>query len=265
MPLLENEAIKKVEERYGSLEEFIAFVITDYPDLFTPKYTPKHREQITGIKAHLLASVKGSVRFRRLASSEIVHQQFDLNREMEHVRVVVEKSVDSLGDVKDVIAAGRYLEERRGTPLNQGERLALPSIVINTGPQLHLYEGDEHATIPTTSYRPKIFGDEPPITVKDRALTSGGPQPFALPEAAELPGSQEVVVRAIGSDFESREDSFTAEPRGSEVEEDGRVYAGRQLKRRGRPRRAASYQLEGVGFEGGGLGIASESGEAKGS
>lgn len=256
MAVLENEVVRLVEERYGSLEAFAVFILEEHPDLFTPKYTPKHREKITGIPAKHLLTLKGSLQFRRLISSEIIQREFGIETEIEHVRVVVAKSTDPLADVKDIIAAGRYLEERRGTPLGVNERQVLPMIQINTGPQLYWYgDGDAQAQaldgpsirgLPPSRHKPKVFGDEPPDAVKNRVLVSGtqDSRPFALPESEEEP----VSSGPIGDAFGGQEDVSEAAARVPEDAETSPTVARLKPKLRRQLRRVESYQRESVGF-----------------
>lgn len=144
----ERLALDRVEERYGSLEEFAMFCMVDAPEVLSPDISAPVRAKLTGLDGRTLDFLlTKSPKFRTLMRSAIANSYFGLAEEAAHVKSVVaiatnkgKKVVSNKGHIvevdnseKAVIEAGRYLNEYRGTPLESSQRSATVGVQVVFG------------------------------------------------------------------------------------------------------------------------------------
>jgi hypothetical protein len=144
----ERLAIDRVEERYGTLEEFAMFCMVDAPEVLSPDISGPVRAKMTGLDGRVLDFLlTKSPKFRALMRSAIANTYFGLAEEAAHVKSVVaiatnkgKKVVSNKGHIvevdnseKAVIEAGRYLNEYRGTPLESSQRSATVGVQVIFG------------------------------------------------------------------------------------------------------------------------------------
>lgn len=150
----ERAAIAIVEQKYGTLEEFAVFCLTEAPKVLDAGVSPAEKAKLVDLDmATLDFLATKSPKFRVLMRSALANGLFGLAQEAEHVKQVIRIAtnqgrtvVTNKGDIvtvdnqeKAVIDAGRYLNEYRGTPLDSSQKATSIGVNVvfgvNPGPQ----------------------------------------------------------------------------------------------------------------------------------
>jgi hypothetical protein len=196
----ERTALAVIDRDHGSLEDFVISLLGEKREALDDTLPLTKRAEIAGLPLPVFARVISSPQFRALLRVDIVNSAFGIEAEMQHVervagvargeqRLVMSPS-GKFGRVDqaptDVIAAGKYLNELRGTPIEKATQSA-PSVVINIG------KADEDATSITIDteaipHQPQRAGGLPPAGVR------GG---FAAPKLG-APAAQSQVDKELG-------------------------------------------------------------------
>lgn len=196
----ERAALAVVERDFGSMEDFVIDLLSAKQDALSPDIPMVKRAEIAGLPLPVFARIVSSSHFRQLLRVDLVNQLYDMQAESKHVETIVgvargkSKKVMSasgaIGEVDqsptDVIAAGKYLNELRGTPVEKTQSQS-PSIVINIGKADPRTDQNETTiNVDVESYRPQRAGQLPPSGVRER---SGETIPgHELPSARMDPG-----------------------------------------------------------------------------
>lgn len=260
----ETKALAVVDEEFGSLEEFAYRLLTD-PSMkraLDETESLSLRAEAVGLPVHVLARVLNSPAFKASLRTAIVNSSFGYFDEVAHIKHVVEvatnkerKVMSPKGEIGfvdqapgDVIAAGKYLNELRGTSVEQKGGVGGGSINIQilnangeAGPSVGV--AVEHAP---EVHTPQRAGALPPPGVLERgsravpraAAASGadglglpagpGERPAAAGAGAGLPGAAEAARQPAHRD----DDSLAAETQrralsrqASQVDERRRAWA----------------------------------------
>lgn len=233
----ERTAIERVEQRYGTLEEFAVYCLTEAPELLDAAVSSTKKAKIANLDpATLDFLVTKSPKFRVLMRSAIANGLFGLAEEALHIKKVVDIAtnkgkvvVTNKGDLvtvdnaeKAVIEAGRYLNEYRGTPLESSQKATQVGVNVVFG----ALPGSMDAETAGDGSQAALSGRE--ADAPGRTITIAGHQvrphtplrPGALPpEGARaryggVPGRDGAVggPRGVGSDLDfATSDSPTAE------------------------------------------------------
>lgn len=154
----ERTAIERVEKRYGTLEEFAVFCLTEAPEILSMSIGPVQRAKVAQMDLETLDFlVTKSPKFRVLMRSAMANGAFGLAEEFEHISSVVKIAtnrgktvVTNKGDIvtvdnteKAVIDAGRYLNEYRGTPLEASQKATQVGVNVVFGVIPGYYPGQD--------------------------------------------------------------------------------------------------------------------------
>ena len=133
----ESRAIAAVEESYGSLEDLVYFILADCPEVLEGNLTLDKLSSTLRLDpavAHFM--VNRSNRFRMLVRADLVNREFDLLAEGTHIHEVVNIATNqgasrmtAKGEIvnidhapTDIMAAGKYLNDYRGTSIQQDKQ-----------------------------------------------------------------------------------------------------------------------------------------------
>jgi len=179
----ERTALAVIDKEHGSLEDFAIFILAEKTAALDEDIPLPKRAEMVGLPIPVFARILASPQFRALLRTDIVNSAFGIQNEQKHIESVVKvargdvrtvmSASGKIGEVDpapgDLIAAGKYLNELRGTPIEKSQQQA-PSLVINIGSPATLKEGDDPRTIQVDveSYQPQRAGGLPPSGVRDR-------------------------------------------------------------------------------------------------
>lgn len=176
---MEDFAIALLGERKAALDESLPLA---------------KRAEIAEVPVTVFARIISSPQFRALIRIDLVNSVYGIESEREHIMHVgrvarggqktVATASGNIAEVDqnpgDVIAAGKYLNELRGTPIEKAQSQS-PSIVINIGGADAGVEIDGTPTVEldAESYRPQRAGELPPRAARARfgAATRSDPIP----------------------------------------------------------------------------------------
>ena len=225
----ERTAIAVIERDYGSLEDFVIGLISDKREALNDNLPLPKRAELAGLPLPVFARVISSPQFRALLRIDLVNTAFSIDSELRHIQKVASVAtgeprltMSPSGKIAhvdqapaDLIAAGKYLNELRGTPIEKATQSA-HSIIINIGKA-----EDNDATSITIDaeaipYQPQRAGGLPPSGIRTGIatpkLSGSAPQPTMDKELGHLYGA--------GAE-EADEDHALAEKRKLTQAEDG--------------------------------------------
>ena len=248
----EAKALAVIENEYGSLEEFAYSVLTHESKerILDETNSILDRADALGLSPVVLSRILASPAFKSTLRTAIVNHNFGFFDEEEHIKQVVKVATGeerkvmspkgSIGMVDqapgDVIAAGRYLNDLRGTSVEQkgGGGAHSISIQILNANQTQGPDTAPGLTIETEPaiHKPRTAGALPPRGVLERgsravpnqATTSGaaGLLPSALTDTESTSESQTASLEAPGE--------ASSRPRRGEEDDIGAEIEGRVMK-----------------------------------
>ena len=227
----ERAALAIIDRDHGSLEDFVIAILGDKRDALDETLPLAKRADIAGLPLPVFARVISSPQFRALLRVDLVNMAFGIRNEQKHIEKVASVAC---GDLRltmspsgklaevdqsptDVIAAGKYLNELRGTPIEKTTQSA-PSVIINIG---RVEEQD--ASTPTITveagdvpYRPQRAGGLPPPGVR------GVAQAPRLGGTTKEPGVDSELGHLYGSNAEEADEdhALAQKRRVNQTEED---------------------------------------------
>lgn len=293
----ERDAVRVVEELFGSLEEFGAWCVFDAPDMLNPDVSLPKKSEISGVPIGALGCLLGrSVKFRGVLRGALANQVFDVMAELQHLRVVAgiaqnegKRVLTRSGDIakvdnseSGVMEAGEYLNRYRGTPVAGGASSGGNTLVLNFqgAPAQPSPELEERTVTvagkPLGVHSPLKAGSLPPKAVRGRYSAHDEqdiPVPGDVPEgqagrsASGAPGIMGSDLDFSGGGAASETDFFGGrKPSASADGERERDRRGREPGNRGSERPGSlKERLEraksgsGRGFEGYGAGASTVS------
>lgn len=189
-------ALATVEEQHGSVEELAYLVLSEKREVLDDSIPLPARAAKVGLSAVVLARVLASPEFKLILRADMVNSHFGPEREEEHVQHMAgvatgkdRRVMNSKGQIgyvdqapADVIAAGKYLNELRGTPVERQQPIG-QGLVVNfyqldgadrgrTGAGYESDLADRTIEAEPVGYRPRRAGDLPPPGVLSRASGS---------------------------------------------------------------------------------------------
>lgn len=180
----ERNALAVIDRDYGSMEDFAIAVLSEKAEALDESLPMAKRAEAVGLPIPVFARILASPQFRALLRMDLVNTAFGIDTERRHVehmakvasgaRRLTMSPSGKMGEVDqtptDVIAAGKYLNELRGTPVDKGQASA-PSLVINIGG----IPVGERISVETPTidvdvehHRPQRAGGLPPEAVRGR-------------------------------------------------------------------------------------------------
>jgi hypothetical protein len=247
----ERAALAIIERDHGSLEDFVIFLLSEKKDALSEDIPLVTRAEMVGLPVVVFARLLASPSFRSLLRVDLVNMAFTLQDELEHVRTVsrvakgerrlVMSAKGDFGEVDqaptDVIAAGKYLNDLRGTPIEKGASTG-HSVIINIG----------RPEMPEANAQITIEADAVPY----RAQRAGGLPPAGIRAGLGAPASRDAVPESrvdagLGTLYgpsaeEADEDHALAEKqRVAKGVGDGSESDGDRAVRQGRPARGNAW------------------------
>lgn len=227
----ERGAIAIIEREHGSLEDFAVLILSEHREALNTDVSIMKRAQMVGLPVTVFSRIIASSQFRQMLRVDLVNKAYDIEAEMSHVGKVVEVAsgkekavVTPQGHLayvdqnpRDVMEAGRYLNELRGTPIEKASQSA-PSVVINIGQATPGGE-DVSPTIDVAlePHRPQRAGALPPAGVRARlGETVSGESPTRQPDDPDLGAF-------YGADAEEEDEDHRLR------EKAGRVHTGQEV------------------------------------
>lgn len=221
-----RNALAIVEQEYGSLDELAYVILDQKQEALDESLSLTERAAAVNLPLTVFARVLSSPIFRAMVRADMVNNVYDFTAEEHHIRHMSKvaagdsrKVVTAKGDIAfvdqaptDVIAAGRYLNEMRGTPV-ETRTAAAGGITINIQQVRPEEDRAEVLDAQVVVHQPRHAGELP-----SSAVPGGSATPDAVPL---LPG------KGLDADFgafygesaaEADVDSQTAEKRGEERE-----------------------------------------------
>lgn len=164
------------------MEDFAISILTDKREALDEDLPLTRRAEIAELPLPIFARIIASPQFRNLLRMDLVNNVFTIGAEQEHIHQVARVAqnhqktvVSASGKVVqvdqaagDIINAGKYLNELRGTPIEKRAESA-PSVVINIGGTQLGEEDAPTIDVDVESYRPQRAGSLPPPGVQARA------------------------------------------------------------------------------------------------
>lgn len=143
--MIASQAIKALEGTdYGNLEGFCLFVISEYPNFIGKNDSPLAKADRTGLPLKVCLGLLQSKDFQATLTRMMAAQEVDFEFQMAHLEKIKEyaKGVGT-GKAKatEAIAAGKYLQQLRGTPLHEESAKGGVVININAGARLSIEAG----------------------------------------------------------------------------------------------------------------------------
>lgn len=199
----ERNALAVIERQYGTIDDFFIQVIETAPECLDESLPLAQRAQAAMLPTHVFSRVVNSPQFRALVRTELVNRAYGLAGEQRHYetlahvaqgkRRLVTTAKGDLVEVDqnplDIIAAGKYLNESRGTPVEQRQGAA-GGIYINIGApdaEVEVKQGEEVLSVRVDSnseprvHQARRAGDLPPPGAQARSKASMG----QLPDGSE--------------------------------------------------------------------------------
>lgn len=229
--MTERQALERVEDVYGSVEQFALHILTEAPAVLDSSKAITLRASEASLEPMVLNFLlTQSQAFRRLMRQVMVNQSFDLASEHKHIEMVKTAATNSkkkevvtprgfIAEVDhspdEVMKAGEYLNKYRGTPLNSGETQRGPSLIINFGGPMG-GDGDEKTLT--------VEGSESPTGFK-RLRAGGLPPPgaqkrFSAGEGS--PGERHALTRE-GSELDLYSEEAKSKARNPQIDEPGQL------------------------------------------
>lgn len=265
-------ALTVIEREYGSVEEFAYRLLSD-PELkpaLDDSEPMTRRAELAQVPLGVFARVIASPAFRTILRADLVNRAYGLEAEARHVeqmsqiaqgkRRLVMNAKGNFGEVDqaptDIIAAGKYLNELRGTPVESKGAAIGGGITIN----FHNANGAEPERVEVTDvsfavqdapdvHRPARAGQLPPSGVLGRGTSAapraatelgasgdGGLGAIYGEGAEEADEAAEVARKRSGQAVEPATDEYGLEPGEAEASVSRRKWSGPWPGRKGNQR-----------------------------
>jgi hypothetical protein len=257
----ERTALAIIDRDHGSLEDFVISLLGEKRAALDENLPLVQRAEMVGLPLPVFARVLASPQFRALLRVDLVNLAFTLGGELEHIQRVsgiargerkrVMSASGAFGDVDqapaDIIAAGKYLNELRGTPIEKGATNA-PSVVINIGRPDAVGGVSAEVTIDAdvVPYRPQRAGGLPPsgARIGSMAAVPGN----TLPQSQVDAGLG--TLYGVGAEEADEDHALVEKQRRGEVGADGseRTSGGDELGDSTRRKRFWSRNWPGRGI-----------------
>lgn len=241
---MSRSALSVVEQKYGSLEELAYHILESKDEALDESLSLTERADAVDLPVMVFARVLQDPMFRQLLRADMVNKSYGLTEEEYHVRHMVKVAmgeqktvVSNKGHVvlvdqapTDVIAAGKYLNELRGTPVETKKDSAFKGVVVNfenVTVNVGKAEGDEPITLEAEVHRPRRAGDLP-----SAAVPTGGAASVPLPGQPRTSGDS-LLGDFYGDSAREKDEADALAQKQQGETPDGREEV-RPLRRRGK-------------------------------
>lgn len=184
-----RSALSVVEQQYGSLEELAYHILENKQDALDETLPLAQRAELVGLPMLVFARILQDPMFRQILRADLVNAAYGLAEEEHHIKAMVKVAkneprvvVTNKGNIAevdqmptDIIAAGKYLNELRGTPVETKRGSAFTGVTVNfenVTIAVGKDEDDRTVTIETDLHRPGRAGDLPPVAVQGRGAAA---------------------------------------------------------------------------------------------
>ena len=183
----ERTALAAVEQHFGSLDEFFVQMLEQHPECLDESLPLHQRANIINLPPAVFSRILSLPQFRAMIRAELVNKAYGIQHEATHFEQMsrVARNEKRLvatakGDLVridqlpgDMIAAGKYLNEARGTPV-EPRAVGFGGITINIGSpevdtSVRLELGEETLDVQARPHQPKRAGDLPPPGAQARS------------------------------------------------------------------------------------------------
>jgi len=184
-----RSALSVVEQQYGSLEELAYHILENKQDALDETLPLAQRAEMVGLPMLVFARILQDPMFRQILRADLVNSNYGLAEEEHHIKAMVRVAKNeprtvvtnkgNLAEVDqmpmDIIAAGKYLNELRGTPVEAKRGSAFTGVTVNfenVSIVVGKAEDDRTITVETDVHRPSRAGDLPPAAIQGRGSAS---------------------------------------------------------------------------------------------
>ncbi len=197
----ERTALAAVEQHFGSLDEFFVQMLEDHPECLDESLPLAKRADIINLPPAVFSRILSLPQFRAMIRAELVNKAYGIQHEATHFEQMSKVArnerrlvATAKGDLVyvdqlpgDMIAAGKYLNEARGTPV-EPRAGGFGGITINIGnvessAPVRLELGEEVLDVQARPHQPKRAGDLPPPGAQARSGASARSLEGAVPGA----------------------------------------------------------------------------------
>jgi hypothetical protein len=163
-----QEALDKIEQKFGSVEDFAWVLLNEYPEVVDGKYNLQNLSQRLKIPMEAVNRTLNSQHFRGLMTRLVVQSEYAIADEIKHVRTMKRDATNARKNVNTRIAAREHLARLEGRPLNRQDQEITVPIQINFGSLTAHVEGMPTIDVEGQGFRMAKPGELPPEGARRR-------------------------------------------------------------------------------------------------
>lgn len=165
-----QEALDKIEMKFGSVEDFAWVLLNDYPEVVDGKYNLQVLSKKLKLPMEAVNRTLNSQHFRSLMTRLVVQSEYAISDEIKHVRTMKKDATNASKNVNTRIAAREHLARLEGRPLNRQDQEITVPIQINFGSLPLNVEGVPTIDVQDTGFRMAKPGELPPEGARRRYI-----------------------------------------------------------------------------------------------
>jgi len=204
-----DRAIEKVEDSFGSVEDFAWTLLTDFPEVVKGDYNLQTISGRLKLPPDVVAKTLNSPAFRAVMSRLIVAREYSVFDEIKHVKTIKNDAISQSKNISTRIAAREHLARLEGRPLNRQEENVTVPIQINFGSLPGDVAGHPEITIEGQRYEGAKAGQLPPEGARRKYTEKHSDKPLVRG-----------ISRGDELDFYSDESPYSGEGAARGVKED---------------------------------------------
>jgi len=168
-----QEALDKIEQKFGSVEDFAWVLLNEYPEVVDGKYNLQNLSQRLKIPMEAVSRTLNSAHFRGLMTRLVVQSEYAISDEIKHVKTMKRDATNASKNVNTRIAAREHLARLEGRPLNRQDQEITVPIQINFGSLPLNLEGVPTIDVEGQGFRMAKPGELPPEGARRRYIEKG--------------------------------------------------------------------------------------------
>lgn len=165
-----QEALDKIEQRFGSVEDFAWTLLNNHPEVVEGKHNLQVLSQKLRVPMEAINRTMNSHHFRGLMTRLIVQSHYSLSDEIKHVQTMKKDATNAHKNVQTRIAAREHLARMEGRPLNRQDQEVTVPIQINFGSLPLNLEGVPTIDVESSGFRMAKPGELPPEGARRKYL-----------------------------------------------------------------------------------------------
>lgn len=183
-----QDALQKIEEKFGSIEDFAWLLLNDYPEVVDGDYNLQVLAKKLRVPMPAVSKVLNTQNFRSVMSRMVVQSEYTILDEIRHVRSVKKDATNANKNVNVRIAAREHLARLEGRPLNKQDQEVFVPIQINFGTLPGAVEGTPTVTVGSPTFQMARPGQLPPEGARRRTAKKAEGAQFVngVPRGDEL-------------------------------------------------------------------------------